>query len=428
MKITISQYEDSNEGIIANTNELAEMCNEDSKNFQVIQFARKICSEYQAKGHSEIEKATAIFYWVKRHIKYINDPINAELYQDSITTIREGMGDCDDHVILCCSLNMAVGNLCRAVLIDHFEKDRIEHIYYEVLTKKGWYPFDTTAQGSFPGWLPPNESLRVAVYMDGRVESIGFISKLIKELRRVFRKFEKTIIRKPFQEARRFARKNFKDIYLPISRLNRKIQAERRRFEERLAKELDRFASEFGPASGLVKTLVKVVFISQVKINVLGISKNSPLKFTDEELQLLVGIALTALSAGAFAAGNVVGLAVTQSISAINTSVEVRETLKQKKELLEEVKKIRAQFLLQEQALFEVRKKLEKDIEFLEIFDKRQQEIANELAILQDENNKEINLIERIQEEKRKERIRKYKEELSARKQEIIEVAKVAGI
>lgn len=427
--VSYHKFHGDNAGIIANTQKLVKIAESDSMDFDIIRLARGICSEWQANSKNAREKADAIHDWIAENIHYQFDPVTTELYQDSKTTLKEGFGDCDDFVILGMALNAAVGNYSRAVLIAADNEVQIDHVYYEVeVGENEWRAYDATVNGAEAGWKPKPEAVRHYVYLDGSVGT-GFFGKIFKELSRFFRKFEKNVIRRPIKEIKRFAEKNFKDIYQPISRLARKIRDERRRLFEKIAKGLDDLTEDLGPFGGIAQTVIKAaaaIVVSQVAgalarslfmqgsgginaiasgasrvvvspmivenatFSALTIPEGSPLEMSAEEWGVLLSIAMTILSAGAAAVGNVALVAVTQIAQTAKTAIDVQNAIDEKEKLLDELKQIKAQVLAQAQAQQEVILKLEKDIEILRKFQQLHEEYELKIKQFRDENNQEI--------------------------------------
>lgn len=465
--VKYSTFPSNDAGIIQNTQKLVGIVEKDSRNFDNIRFARGICEDFGTNNKIAVEKADAIFCWMKENIRYQFDPVTVELYQDTQTTLKEGIGDCDDFVILGMTLNACVGNVSRACLIAADNDTDIDHIYYEVLLEDGnWRAYDATVDEATPGWKPKPNAKRHYVYLDGTVGT-GFIDKIFKELRRFFRKFEKNIIRRPFAEIKRFAKKNFKDIYEPISRIGRELRRFKDKVTEEIADILQDITGNLGPLQGLVNTALKAVIafaagqiagalikslfsaattgsvgginavstgVSRVAISStliqdvafasLTVPEGSPLEMSAEEWNTLLSIALTIISAGAAAVGNVALVAVTQIAQTAKSAVDVSNAISEKEKLLDELKKVRAQVLIQAQAQKEVILKLEHDIALLKKFQGRQAEYEKALAALREENNQQLKNFRAQKQLESQTRIQEYKEILNAKREEIKNFAK----
>jgi len=81
--------------------------------------------------------------FVRRNVKYVNDPPRREIFQSPIRTLEYGLGDCDDFAVLTASLLRAVG-LNTRIKIKRVN-DRWGHVVVEVLNPtRGWLEVDTT--------------------------------------------------------------------------------------------------------------------------------------------------------------------------------------------------------------------------------------------------------------------------------------------
>ena len=87
-----------------------------------------------------------IVNYVKRNIKYVNDPPRLETLQSPERTLSLRMGDCDDHTILTGTLLRLAGFPIRIVLGDINSDGRYEHVYLKARLPDGrWLTVDTTS-------------------------------------------------------------------------------------------------------------------------------------------------------------------------------------------------------------------------------------------------------------------------------------------
>jgi hypothetical protein len=85
-----------------------------------------------------------IVSFIKKKVKYVNDPPKTEVFQSPLATLRYGMGDCDDHAILAAALLRAAGFRVKVVL-GAPSGERYDHVYVKVFhPHKGWLTIDTT--------------------------------------------------------------------------------------------------------------------------------------------------------------------------------------------------------------------------------------------------------------------------------------------
>ena len=108
--------------------------------------------------------ARAIHEWVRRRVKYVNDPVEMEHLQPAAwTALGTRAEDCDGHGVLLCAMSRAVGIPCAFRTVGRgqgswFAPARFEHVYPVVGVGAnprgvGWVGADTTVRHPF-GWEP----------------------------------------------------------------------------------------------------------------------------------------------------------------------------------------------------------------------------------------------------------------------------------
>ena len=238
-------------GTIESLHKLSEQSTISSLRVDILQLARDVVSKVDPRDNTE--KANELFWWVKKNIKYQKGPISAEDLQAPYVTTYLGYGDCNCMAALLASLNMAVGNAARFVIIGTEVELSYDHIYVEVeVSPERWVAYDPSHPDSEPGWSPGIDQFfhKYVYYPDtGQGEYMsGLFSKIIKEVKRAFRSFERNVIRPIFKEIKRFVEKNFASIYRPISSIARHIRDEKRRLEKRLLKNFSAGRTNLGPS------------------------------------------------------------------------------------------------------------------------------------------------------------------------------------
>lgn len=238
----------------------------------IVNFARVVCTEYGANPLMPENLSDAIFWWIKKNIRYQKDPIVAEWIQSPKNTLQWLHGDCDCMATLFAAMALSVGVNCRFVVISETNLDEFHHVYTqtECLLKNGvpyWRSYDPATPGSFPGWEPNIYRVKLAYSpVSGEISHLsGFFSKVIKGIKDFFRKFERYVIRRPIKELKRFLKKQFATIYRPISKAFAHIRDEIRRFETKIAEEFARWETKFGPF-GKIMVIGSKVIISFVVI------------------------------------------------------------------------------------------------------------------------------------------------------------------
>jgi transglutaminase-like putative cysteine protease len=79
--------------------------------------------------------------------------VDVELVQDARRTMETGSGDCDDKVVLLCSLLCVAGFLTRFICGGQ-TRDIMDHVWCEVYLEQTdeWLPLDPTNERAAPGW------------------------------------------------------------------------------------------------------------------------------------------------------------------------------------------------------------------------------------------------------------------------------------
>lgn len=101
----------------------------------------------------------ALFAWVLRNIRFMQDPTDAECLRPAATTLEWGFGDCDDiNAILLPALLKTAGHHVRLVTISsHPAAPRqFSHVYCEAFDERTgrWIPLDAARRGTSFGSAP----------------------------------------------------------------------------------------------------------------------------------------------------------------------------------------------------------------------------------------------------------------------------------
>ena len=92
---------------------------------------------------NESHAAHVIFDYIQKNISYVKDPIDIEVIQEPVITLKLKAGDCDDHAVLVASMFESVGVPSRFVVVGR-DVQNFQHIYTQVLIKNRWLAVDTT--------------------------------------------------------------------------------------------------------------------------------------------------------------------------------------------------------------------------------------------------------------------------------------------
>ncbi len=157
--------------------EMWKLVNAATKDETVIAIATKIIADIPARDYTGM--ANAIFSYVKKNIKFLENPTGTEMLSDPLALIERGAGDCAEQSVLVASLAQALGmNVRFKTILTHLEPEEAEavkrggempnhfnHIYtqfylFNARTKKyDWFSADTTEPESYLGWEPPDSEI-----------------------------------------------------------------------------------------------------------------------------------------------------------------------------------------------------------------------------------------------------------------------------
>lgn len=123
------------------------------KNAVIIKAARG--AVYMTPEKSSLHEVTTLFDLVRDGIRYVGDVYDVETLSEATKTLLSRQGDCDDQVILLCSLFESIGYATRFVVAGYNDSNTYEHVYCQVLADGEWIDCDPTENESF-GWAPPD--------------------------------------------------------------------------------------------------------------------------------------------------------------------------------------------------------------------------------------------------------------------------------
>ena len=120
----------------------------------------------------------AIYEWVRRNIRFTNDPLGHETISSAEWTIRHGGGDCDDiNAVLLPTLLMVVGYPVELVTVNDDPTDpqgEFTHIYSQVSLNGHTIPLDAARPGArFGETIPRAFRKRVWSLTDSRYQDLA---------------------------------------------------------------------------------------------------------------------------------------------------------------------------------------------------------------------------------------------------------------
>jgi hypothetical protein len=128
-------------GIRRTAEHMARFVRSDCRNQAVRTIAESIVSG--CEGHDFTGEIEALFRYSRDQVVYRRDPFDTERVSGALGTVKSGVGDCDDKVVLLATLLCAMGHESRFVIISQTGRDW-DHVYLEVRTSQGWQPADPT--------------------------------------------------------------------------------------------------------------------------------------------------------------------------------------------------------------------------------------------------------------------------------------------
>ena len=117
------------------------------------------------------EEVKAVFAFVRKHVRYVRDPIGIDTFQHALRTLHKdvssigfGGGDCDDYTIVLGSMLGAIGFPVKSRIIQTTDADSWNHIYLLVGLPPRNPPKQAGAPGtarlsSGQGWIPLDASV-----------------------------------------------------------------------------------------------------------------------------------------------------------------------------------------------------------------------------------------------------------------------------
>jgi hypothetical protein len=106
-------------------------------------------------GLTATEKANRIFYWIKTHVAFREDPPEDELLiaPPALLAMRPPAGDCDDFAMLVATMLVAARVPASFVTVaaDPEDRSKFSHVYVEAQTDQGPLALDAS-HGPYPGW------------------------------------------------------------------------------------------------------------------------------------------------------------------------------------------------------------------------------------------------------------------------------------
>lgn len=118
---------------------------------------------YTTPERDTLSEVTALFNWVRDHVRYVRDPHGLESLSSPAVTAQRMTGDCDDQTALLCALFESVGYPTRFVMAAYNAPGQFEHVYCQVYADNEWIDADPTERQPL-GYSPPGA---ISIYLEG---------------------------------------------------------------------------------------------------------------------------------------------------------------------------------------------------------------------------------------------------------------------
>jgi len=119
---------------------------------------------YCAPPKIDIDEVSAVFLFVRDHVRYVRDIADVETISTPDRTLQTRVGDCDDKSTLLATMLESIGYPTRFVVAGYTQPGHVEHVYVQVWMSGDWVDADATEPHPL-GWAPPNA---MAVYTEAR--------------------------------------------------------------------------------------------------------------------------------------------------------------------------------------------------------------------------------------------------------------------
>ena len=122
--------------------------------------AIQILRDAGIKERDKRSEVSAIHAFVKKHLRYVSDPLWYEFVTFPETLLADRAdGDCDDHAVLESALLGAIGIPTRFVTYG-FNGNPPSHVALHALVGKKWIPLDPIVKDKPDGWEVPDYDSR----------------------------------------------------------------------------------------------------------------------------------------------------------------------------------------------------------------------------------------------------------------------------
>lgn len=147
-------------GTAATIDKMLQLAGKGKVDLTVQKVADMVIKKSGAAPRDYLNKAQALYGFVKNYVRFERDPFGVEMLQEPIVTLKRRAGDCDDHTTLVCALFGSIGfpYAIKTIKADMRRPDEFSHVFAVVnIPGKGWVGADTSVDPAYLGWEPPGK-------------------------------------------------------------------------------------------------------------------------------------------------------------------------------------------------------------------------------------------------------------------------------
>lgn len=147
------------EGVKKTLQTMAALAINGSRSAEIIVKAREIIANVPVAN--QFLETKSLYYWVKQNIRYVKDPVQAEMVTQPQRTLIIKSADCDCIATLLGALLLSIGIPIRFIAIKPINRDYYAHVFVEAQIKSDWIPADPTFVKGTLGNIIPHKGERL---------------------------------------------------------------------------------------------------------------------------------------------------------------------------------------------------------------------------------------------------------------------------
>src|ERR1700732_2130403 len=145
-------------GIAQTIQAMRNLIEQGKKDPVIHELAAQILHRGRVAAHDSAGEARAVGEAVYRNVRFTRDVYGKETLHAARDIVRLRIGDCDDFVILICSLLGTIGHKTRIVTVSNHPEDpeQFSHVYPETFVNGRWVAVDYARRSPAFGKAPEN--------------------------------------------------------------------------------------------------------------------------------------------------------------------------------------------------------------------------------------------------------------------------------